>query len=118
MTSLRVPEDILAQLDQRVGFDGMRNRSDVIRAAIDHYLAATPTNADVRTIKLEIGTEARYQLAMLYELQGISAPEAARLGLDLYIRQTLTAQDTLTALLEARVEEMRARTRPNEDHTA
>lgn len=118
MTSLRVPEDHLAALDQRVGFDGMRNRSDVIRAAIEHYLAATPSHADVRTVKLDIGTQTRYQLEMLYELEGISAAEACRLGLDLYIRQTLTAQDTITSLLEAKVDEMRARTRAHEDHTA
>ncbi len=45
MTSLRVPEDHLALLDQRVGFDGMRNRSDVIRAAVAFYLESTPSNA-------------------------------------------------------------------------
>jgi Arc/MetJ-type ribon-helix-helix transcriptional regulator len=118
MTSLRVPEDHLALLDQRVGFDGMRNRSDVVRAAIALFLESTPTHSDVRTVKFDIGTQTRYQLKMLYELEGITEAEAARLGLDLYIRQMLTAQDTITSLLEAKVDEMRAKTRPHEDHTA
>ena len=34
MVSLRLPEDHLMALDQRIGFDGMRNRSDVIRDAV------------------------------------------------------------------------------------
>ena len=29
MVSLRIPEDHLMELDRLVGFDGMRNRSDV-----------------------------------------------------------------------------------------
>ena len=34
MVSLRVPEDHLLEIDQRVGLDGMRNRSDVILSLI------------------------------------------------------------------------------------
>ena len=71
MTSLRVPEDHLALLDQRVGFDGMRNRSDVIRAAIAFYLESTPTNAYVRSITFDIGTHTRHDLAILNEMSGI-----------------------------------------------
>jgi len=118
MTSLRVPEDNLMLLDQRVGFDGMRNRSDVIRAAIQHYLDSTPSHADVRTVKFDIGTEIRYQLSLLYELRGTSESEAARAGLELYLRQTLADSETVSMLLEARVAEMRDNTRPHEDHTA
>ena len=38
MVSLRIPEDYLLALDQRIGFDGMRNRSDVIRDAVRRLL--------------------------------------------------------------------------------
>ena len=105
-------------LDQRVGFDGFRNRSDVIRAAVQFFLESTPSNAHVRTVKFDIGTETRYQLEQLYELRGISHSEAARMGLELYLRQTLADAETLTMLLDARVAEMRDRTQPHEDHTA
>ncbi len=81
MTSLRIPEDHLMLLDQRVGFDGMRNRSDVIRAAVQHYLDATPSHALVKTVKFQIGTETQDALGKLYELRGISPSEAARAGL-------------------------------------
>ena len=118
MTSLRIPEDHLMLLDQRVGFDGMRNRSDVIRAAVQHYLEATPSHALVQTVKFQIGTETQEALGKLYELRGISPSEAARMGLELYMRQTLADSETLSMLLDARVAEMREKTQPHEDHTA
>ena len=118
MTSLRIPEDHLMLLDQRVGFDGMRNRSDVIRAAINSYLESTPSNALVQTVKFQIGTETLHNLGKLYELRGISPSEAARMGLELYMRQTLADTETLSTLLDERVAEMREKTQPHEDHTA
>ena len=39
MVSLRIPEDHLRELDRLVGFDGMRNRSDVIREAVRRMLS-------------------------------------------------------------------------------
>ncbi len=103
MTSLRIPEDHLMLLDQRVGFDGMRNRSDVIRAAVQHYLDATPSHALVKTVKFQIGTETQDALGKLYELRGISPSEAARAGLELYMRQTLADAEAISMLLDARV---------------
>ena len=38
MVSLRIPEDFLLELDQRIGLEGTRNRSDVIREAIKKYI--------------------------------------------------------------------------------
>ena len=40
MVSLRIPEDHLLELDRLVGFDGMRNRSDVIREAVRRMLSS------------------------------------------------------------------------------
>jgi Arc/MetJ-type ribon-helix-helix transcriptional regulator len=117
MTSMRVPEDHMLLLDQRVGFDGMKNRSDVIRAAIALYLDSTPTHANVRTVKFDIGLELRHQLDLLYELRGTKPAEAARIGLESHLRQVLGDNETVTSLLELRVEELRARTLPHEDHT-
>jgi len=118
MTSLRISEEHMMLLDQRVGFDGMKNRSDVIRAAIHHFLEETPSHALVQTVKFQIGTETQDALGKLYELRGISPSEAARAGLELYMRQTLADSETLSMLLDARVAEMRDKTQPHEDHTA
>ncbi|MDP6899724.1 MAG: ribbon-helix-helix protein, CopG family [Candidatus Thalassarchaeaceae archaeon] len=118
MTSLRVPEDHLALLDQRIGFDGMRNRSDVIRAAIAFFLESTPTHANVRTVKFDIGSQTQEHLEMLYGLEGITPSEAARSGLTLFLKQHLSIQDELSEILEAKYEKMLAKARASEDHTA
>lgn len=117
MTSMRVPEDHLLLLDQRVGFDGMRNRSDVIRAAIALFLESTPTHSNVRTIKFDIGIELREQLDLLYELRGTKPAEAARIGLESHLRHVLSDNETVTSLLKLRIEELRASMEPHEDHT-
>jgi hypothetical protein len=72
----------------------------------------------VRTVKFDIGTETQLLLSKLYELRGISPAEAARAGLELYMRQTLADTETLSMLLDARVAEMRDKTQSHEDHTA
>ena len=36
--SLRITEEDLALLDARIGMDGARNRSDVVRLAIQEFL--------------------------------------------------------------------------------
>lgn len=117
MTSLRVPEENLLLLDQRVGFDGMRNRSDVIRASIQHYLDSTPSNADVRTVKFEIGRVTRERLEMIYRMHGDDASTVAKMALEAYIVQ-LAKPDRITEALQERLETSRDNTQPHEDHTA
>ena len=46
MVSLRIPEDHLMELDRLVGFDGMRNRSDVVREAVRRMLASLRSAAE------------------------------------------------------------------------
>ena len=117
MTSLRIPEDHLMHLDQRVGFDGMRNRSDVIRAAIQYYLDSTPSNADVQTIKFEIGRVTLEQLELIYRLHGDDASVVAKKALDEYIKK-ISEPDQITKALRERLETARDNTQPHEDHTA
>ena len=56
MISLRIPEDYLLELERKVGFDGMRNKSDVIREAIRRYLA-TPAFSSGTRIEVELGPD-------------------------------------------------------------
>ena len=117
MTSLRISEEHLMLLDQRVGFDGMRNRSDLIRAAIQYYLDSTPSNADVRTVKFEIGRVTRERLELINRLHGDDASTVAKKALDTYIAQ-LAKPDRITEALQERLETSRDNTQPHEDHTA
>ena len=117
MTSLRISEEHLMLLDQRIGFDGMRNRSDLIRAAIQYYLDSTPSNADVRTVKFEIGRVTRERLELINRLHGDDASTVAKKALDTYIAQ-LAKPDRITEALQERLETSRDNTQPHEDHTA
>ena len=49
--SLRITEEDLALLDARIGMDGARNRSDVVRLAIQEFLHNQPLLADMKTIE-------------------------------------------------------------------
>ena len=105
-------------LDQRVGFDGMRNRSDVIRSAIQYYLDATPDNVDITTIKIDIGTETRHRLEIIRRLHGDSPALVAKKALDAYMLQMAAMPDLITEALQERLETSRDNTQPHEDHTA
>ena len=55
MVQCRIPEDHLMALDQMVGLDGMRNRSDVIRLAVRQLIEAAPSRAVGGTISVDLG---------------------------------------------------------------
>ena len=69
MISLRIPEDYLLELERRVGFDGMRNKSDVIREAIRRYLA-TPTFSSGTRIEVELGPDLSVRLDDFCRIHG------------------------------------------------
>jgi Arc/MetJ-type ribon-helix-helix transcriptional regulator len=56
MVSLRIPEDYMLELDQRVGLDGTRNRSDVIRKAIRKFIA-TPLSQMNEKVEVDLGPD-------------------------------------------------------------
>ena len=69
MVSLRIPEDYLLELERRVGFDGMRNKSDVIREAIRRYLA-TPAFSSGTRIEVELGPDLSVRLEDFCRIHG------------------------------------------------
>lgn len=54
LVSLRITEEEMSLLDSRVGLDGARNRSDVIRAAIRSFLEGQPLLPDMDTITIPV----------------------------------------------------------------
>ena len=50
--SLRITEEDLALLDARVGMDGARNRSDVVRLAIQEFLHNQPLLTGMKSIRI------------------------------------------------------------------
>ena len=72
LVSLRITDEEMALLDSRVGIDGSRNRSDVIRAAIRSFLEDQPLLPDMDTVTIPIGKSMKSRLGDLYEMHGIS----------------------------------------------
>ena len=103
--SLRITEEDLALLDAQVGLKGSRNRSDVVRMAIQEYLHNRPLLQDMETIRIPLGRHDQQQLGKLYELLGVTPEIAAQEGIKLYIAKATASlapiNNTLDAVLEA-----------------
>ena len=118
MVTFRLPEDLTFALDQKVGFDGMRNRSDVIREAVRVYLQQQPTLASMDTVTIEVGSAVKSRLAKLYELRGITPENAALQGMLEYIDKAIANElSEVDDLLLARLEEKRAEILPRQEYT-
>ena len=72
----------------RVGLDGARNRSDVIRLQLfSNILKGQPLLAGMDSVRIPLGHGDKMLLGQLYELQGTTPEAAAQEGLSLYIEQ-------------------------------
>ena len=102
--SLRITEDDLALLDARIGMDGARSRSDVVRLAIQEFLHNQPLLQGMKSVRIPLGRHDQVQLGKLYELRGITPEIAAQEGIKLYIEQAvedLLKENKLDDVLEA-----------------
>jgi Arc/MetJ-type ribon-helix-helix transcriptional regulator len=102
--SLRISDEDLALLDLRVGTAGTRNRSDVVRLAIQEFLHNQPQIRDMQSVRIPVGRHDLAQLGKLYELRGVTVEQAAQEGLSLYIQKVtdeiLASNNALDAVLE------------------
>ena len=91
LVSLRITEDDLMMLDARVGLDGARNGSDVIREAIQQFLNGQPLVQGMDSVRIPLGHGDKKSLGILYELQGTTPEIATQEGLSLYIASATKA---------------------------
>ena len=110
LVSLRIPDEENALLDARIGLDGARNRSDVIRAAIRLYLDGQPLLPDMDTITIPVGRSIKSRLGDLYELHGVSPEQAASQGLQDYVRRLIQEEAALNETLAEGLAEARSKT--------
>jgi len=87
MVSLRLTEEEILELDRRIGFDGMRNRSDVLRRGLHKLLEETAAPDSGRRITIRVGTIVAQQLQVLKRMAEIDASSAAGLGIALLLEQ-------------------------------
>ena len=113
--SLRINEEDLLLLDAKIGQQGARNRSDVIRLAIQDYLRGQPKLPEMDTIRIAVGRRDKMHLDMLYELEATSPEQAALEGLKLYIKNSI-ARNQDTKLLEDALEKSRALTLKSKEY--
>ena len=116
LVSLRITEDDLNELESRVGLDGARNRSDVIRLAIQQFLQGQPLLPEMDTVRITIGRANKMHLGQLYELLGVSAETACQEGLKLYIANAIKQQAELNKQFESALEVSRAVTIRSEEY--
>ena len=116
LVSLRITEEEIALLEARVGIDGARNRSDVIRMAIQQFLKGQPLLTGMDSIRIHLGYGDKMLLGQLYELQGTTPEAAAQEGLSLYIEQAIKARSELTQQLDELVAEARNSTIRREEY--
>ena len=108
MVSLRIPEDYLLELERRVGFDGMRNRSDVIRDAVRKYLS-TPDFSSGTRVEVDLGPDLSARLEDFCRIQGEQPDVVLRYATREHIARAAADGATVDALLKMRLEELRNR---------
>ncbi|DAC23957.1 MAG TPA: hypothetical protein HA345_02740 [Candidatus Thalassarchaeaceae archaeon] len=118
MVSLRIPEDHLMMLEQLVGFDGMRNRSDVIRHAVRLLLESGPSRAVGGTVKVDLGPDLTEKLDMFCQINGDTPETVTRYALRDHMNAVMDQGETLQTKMEQRLKNLHDKSRQNEDHTA
>ena len=108
MISLRIPEDYLLELERRVGFDGMRNKSDVIREAIRRFLATPAIPSGIR-IEVELGPDLSVRLDDFCRIHGEQPDVVLRYAARAHIARSSADDATVDAALRKRLDELRAR---------
>ncbi|MAV44346.1 MAG: ribbon-helix-helix protein, CopG family [Euryarchaeota archaeon TMED248] len=116
LISLRITEEDLQLLDSRIGTDGSRSRSDVVRLAIQEFLSGQPLLPDMDSVRIPLGRGDKLRLGHLYELQGTTTQEAAQQGLKLFISQALEKELEETKQLEEAVAKARTSTIKREEY--
>tara|TARA_B100000530_G_scaffold93654_2_gene57579 strand:+ start:11254 stop:11625 length:372 start_codon:yes stop_codon:yes gene_type:complete len=115
MVSLRIPEDHLLALDQRIGFDGMRNRSDVIRDAVRRLLdEGTVTHGE--SVKVNLGPELTILMNDFCKIHAEKPETVLKVAARNYIRRETIEGMSVTKLLGERMNELS--TRFNDDSNA
>ncbi|MBJ23547.1 MAG: hypothetical protein CMB64_02640 [Euryarchaeota archaeon] len=104
LISLRLSDDELAAIDQRIGLDGVRNRSDLLRKALNSFLTNSPELPGQERVSLVLGAGIRKQLKLLYQITGNEPNSIIKIALHDYLNQSVKQIDDLTAKLEERAQ--------------
>ena len=116
LVGVRLGDDELSLLDQHVGSDGMRNRSDVIRRALRLLFDSSPTLPTMKSVTVELGTAQQFQLAHLQEMMGETPEMALNNALNRYLSQVMDDLAALNERFESTAETMRQRVSRSQEY--
>jgi len=108
MVSLRIPEDHLLELDRLVGFDGLRNRSDVIREAVRRMLSRQAIGGGDK-LEVNLGPELSVRLRDYCKITGEEPDAVVRQSAREFIRKEMIEGVTVVELIARRMEELRSK---------
>lgn len=94
MISVRLTEEEIFEIERRVGFDGMRNRSDVLRRGLHKLLDETATENVGRRQTIRISEGVSQQLKILEKMLEVDASSAMALGIGLLLEQQTEKMST------------------------
>ena len=116
MISVRLTEEEILEIERRVGFDGMRNRSDVLRRGLHKLLDETAAENVGRRQTIRISEGVSQQLKILEQMLEVDASSAMALGIGLLLeQQTEKMRTRVTGALDVLKEiDLRG---SHEDHT-
>ena len=107
LISIRLSEEQIMSLDQRVGTDGFRNRSDVVRESVRRFLASTDISS--HTAEVKIGADLSRTLNRFCALRGEDFASVLQSGARLYMQKEIEASNDLDRAIEARLEDVTSR---------
>ena len=115
LVSIRLDADTLQGLDMLVGENGLNNRSDVIRLAIQQLLNGQAKLPGMKSVRIPLGRQMELHLASLYELYGVTPEQVASEGIQLYIDKKIEKLDQQYILNDA-VAKSIADTQPSKEY--
>jgi Arc/MetJ-type ribon-helix-helix transcriptional regulator len=115
MISVRLTEEEIFEIERRIGFDGMRNRSDVLRRGLHKLLDETATENVGRRQTIRISEGVSQQLKILEKMLEVDASSAMAFGIGLLFEQQTEKMSKVTDALNVLKEiDLRG---SHEDHT-
>lgn len=116
LVSFRLSEEDAQHLDMKIGQEGARNRSDVIRKAVEEYLNGQPKVQGMDSIRISLGVGDKKLLGELYELRGITPEHAAQQGLKSFIEEQIASYQEASTMLQSLLDDAKASTQRRREY--
>ena len=103
LISLRLTEEQILGLDQRVGTDGFRNRSDVVRESA-RFLSEVDYSST--SMEIQVGLDLSKTLERFCALRGEDAGAVFQAGARLYMQREMEIANNLDRIIRDRIKNL------------